>query len=98
MAQVAFPLTSFSDADGSPLANGYLLIHTSDDATVTGTSSSLQICRDAVVKVLLDTTGTITGSPVFWPNSAMSPAGLYYVLRAFSSNGQMVLGPTKVTI
>jgi len=88
MAQVSFPITTYLDSSGKPLANGYLLINLTFDAAI-GTTSS-QVCAGLKVQVNLDSNGVITGSPVFWQNSSLSPSGSMYVVEAYEANGQLV--------
>jgi hypothetical protein len=35
---------------------------------------------------------------LFWQNSSISPVGTYYILTVYSSQGQKVAGPLKVTV
>lgn len=82
----------FQDALGNPLALGYLLFMLSQDAQVNG---STQIAAGFTVKIDLDSGGNITSSPAqsIWPNDVLSPAGTFYLVSAYSANGQLVWGP-----
>jgi hypothetical protein len=93
--QVPFPITTYTDIEGRPLVNGYLLIQLSQDAYVSPTTV---LCSLSTVKVLLNDLGVITGDYEFWPNSELTPPNTYYTLRAYSSAGQLVLGPLYVTV
>lgn len=93
MAQQAFPITNYQLPDGSPVANGYLLIRLNIDGNVSDSSIDSNFIR-----VPLDSDGNISGSPVFWPNDEISPSGTYYVLKVYQANGKLVAGPMVVTI
>lgn len=89
------PLTvnTFQNPDGSPVANGYIRIRLSQ----IGSSNSQQI--DIVfTKTLLNASGVIIGSPTFWPNSGILPAGTYYIIEVYNSSGQLIAGPNKVIV
>lgn len=94
MSQVSFPISTFTDAEGNPLSNGYLLIRINTDAM----SPSGQICYQLQVRIPLDVNGEVSGSYLFWPNVSLNPLGSYYVLRAYAADGQLVLGPLTVII
>jgi hypothetical protein len=92
---VPFPITTFTDAEGNPLSNGYLILRISTDVV---TPDDTQLCYQIAVKVPLDSNGAISGSPLFWPNDGLLPADSYYILSAYSANGQLVLGPVLVIV
>jgi len=92
---VPFPITTYTDIEGNPIANGYLIIRLSQDAFV---SKANVVCSQRVVKIPLNSSGQITGSFNFWPNYLLTPSNTYYTLRAYSSAGQLVLGPLYVTV
>jgi hypothetical protein len=93
MPRTALTVNTFQNPDGSPVANGYLLISLNQDGSVNNTQ--LQFNQ---VKVLLDSSGVITGSPTFWPNASISPPGTYYIISVYSASGQLVAGPNKLTV
>ena len=93
MTRVALTVTNFQNIDGSPVASGYLLFKLNVDASVDDTQVSSQIIR-----IPLDTNGDIVGSPVFWDNSSLAPSGTYYVRSVYSAKGQLISGPSKVTV
>lgn len=82
----------FQDALGNPLALGYLQFELSQDSQVNGTT---QIAAGYIVKINLDSSGNISTSPAqsVWPNDVISPVGTFYLVSAFSANGQLVWGP-----
>lgn len=93
MAQTALTVNTFVNPDGSPVANGYIRIRLSQDGSV----SSHQI-QSNYTEIALDSNGTITGSPLFWPNADISPSGTYYILLVYAATGQIVSGPSIVTV
>jgi len=92
-SRVAFPITNFQTPDGNALANGYLRIRLSND----GTSSGMQIERK-FTRIPLDSSGNVTGTPTVYHNSDVLPAGTYYVYLAYTSKGQLVAGPIKLSV
>lgn len=94
MARTNFPVTSFQDLDGSPLAGGTIKIAISQDAQ----AADGQVCAGMTLTVPLDSTGTVTFIPQVWPNGSLLPTGTTYVLEAFNAQGLRVLGPSNVTV
>jgi len=88
MPRVPFPVTNFTDLDGSPLSDGYLIIRVTED---TQTPDGGQLCAGAVVQVDLDSGGNVEGSPTFWGNNAMLPNTTAYLLNSYNADGQKVL-------
>ena len=78
---------NFQDLSGNVLANGYLLFELSHDGEVS--SVPAQIVAGLKVKVNLNSSGSIPSSPavLIWSNDAIAPAGSYYIVRAFKSDG-----------
>lgn len=93
--KASFPQTTFTDAGGNPLSNGYLLIRLSADAQAPDSS---QIASQRVMRVALDANGVITGGPEFWPNSEMNPSSTVYLLSVFRQNGQKLISDLPVTV
>lgn len=91
--KVPLPITQYVYLNDVPVANGYLLL----SLNVNGQAGSEQL-QDNKYKIPLDVNGTIVGTPTFWPNSLISPAGTYYVCTVYNSTGQIVAGPYKVTL
>ena len=85
MSQQLFPITNYQTANGSPVANGHLVINLSSD----GVAGTDQVSSRAVT-IPLDVNGNIIGSPLFWPNDQITPAGTQYVVQVFSADGQRV--------
>ena len=94
MAQASFPIQTFENADGSDVANGYLLIHLSNDAA----SASGQISAKIKSEVALGTLGEILDNPQFWENSSLTPNDTVYFLEVYNADGLRICGPIPVTV
>lgn len=83
---------AFQDCLGGVLANGYLIMELSQDAQVNG---STQVVAGYKVQITLDASGNVKASPAqsVWPNDVLSPANTFYIVSAFTENGQLVWGP-----
>ena len=88
--RASLPQTTFTDAEGQPLANGSLEIQLTKDAQ--DPVLNLQLASGRTCHLPLDAGGNITGSGTtfFYPNSELSPSDTFYILRAFSAQGQLV--------
>jgi hypothetical protein len=80
----------FQDAEGNPLASGYLIFQLSQDAQVNGTT---EITAGSKLNIPLDGSGNVLGTPSIWPNDVIAPANTFYIVSAYSENGQLVWGP-----
>lgn len=78
---------TWQNVDGNPLANGYLLMHITDDAQIPTVG---QISSLIKFKVTLDANGSILGTVNIWPNNVLNPATTQYVVQAYSAAGQFV--------
>lgn len=83
---------AFQDCLGNVLANGYLTLELSQDAQV---NTSTQIAAGYKVTIQLDVNGSVKTTPVqsAWPNDVLSPASTFYIVSAFTQNGQLAWGP-----
>jgi hypothetical protein len=86
-------LNSYQNADGTPVANGFLLVGLNQTATALG-----NVISTNKVKVLLDANGDVVGSPDFFPTSSLNPPGTQYFLSIYTATGQLVSGPTILVI
>jgi hypothetical protein len=93
MPQVSLPITTFVEPNGQPLANGTLLIRLSQDGNANSTNLCANICS-----IALDAQGNVTGNPLVWPNADITPSGTYYILAAYSAQGELVSGPDSLTV
>ena len=94
MPQASFPIQNFQNADGSDVANGYLLIHLSNDAA----SSSGQVVARIKSEVTLGTLAEILNNPQFWENSSLAPNDTVYFLEVYNADGLRICGPIPVTV
>jgi hypothetical protein len=85
--------TTYQNPDGSPVANGFLLIGLNQAATSGGNAIGV-----SKVTVLLDANGTIIGTPEFASSSTLEPPTAYYILTIHAATGQQVSGPTILVI
>ena len=99
MATVApFPYTTFHAANDAPIANGLLSIRLNVDGNVDTGSGTLQLCSGIEVKIPLNQFGIVNGNLNVWPNADITPSGTYYVYSVYSAKGDLVLGPSIVTV
>ena len=94
MSRQAFPFTTFTDPSGSALSGGYILLEVNEDVQ----SPSGLLCRGMTLRGELDVNGALISVPQVWPNSQLLPSDSYYVLRGYTSSGELVLGPMRVTV
>jgi hypothetical protein len=85
---------NFQDTQGNLLVNGYLTFVLSQDAQANTTTN---ICAGREIKILLNSSGSISTSPAqyMWPNDVLTPANTFYVVRGYTSAGQLVWGPNS---
>ena len=95
MPQASFPIQNFQNADGSDVANGYLLIHLNNDATALGTG---QVGAKIKSEVTLGALGEILNNPQFWENASLTPNDTVYILEVYNAEGLRVCGPIPVTV
>ncbi len=93
MPQIALVVHTFVNPDGTPVANGYIRIRLNQDGSVNNTQ-----IQSSFTQIPLDSNGTIVGSPVFWTNASISPSGTYYVLQVYAASGQLISGPSRLTV
>lgn len=89
------PLTltggNFSDAEGNPLALGYLIFVLSQDSSVSG----INVCAGVEIKVPLNSSGSADGTVAIWGNDALSPVNSYYRVTGYTAEGQPAWGPNN---
>jgi hypothetical protein len=93
MPKIALPIHTFQYPTGAPVANGFIVISLSQAGSVNDTQLQSNSTR-----IPLDSSGVIAGSPTFWPNADISPAGTCYIVSVYSAQGQLVAGPNKITV
>lgn len=89
-----FPYTTFTDSMGSPLSGGYVLIEISTDVQ----SPDSSMCRGMVTRVALDDSGVMISVPQVWSNMLLLPAGSFYLLSAYTADGELASGPTSIQV
>ncbi len=80
----------FQNAEGSPLANGFLIMKLSGDEVAMSVG---QIDAGTKIRVPLDSSGNVFGTVSVWPNDVIQPVNSYYTVEAYNANGQLVWGP-----
>ena len=89
---------SFQDTEGNLLSNGYLTFELSQDCIVNGIT---MVCAGFVIQVPLNPSGSVASSPL-WPVDLITPIypnlPLFYMVTAFSAEGQKVWGPFPQSI
>ena len=83
----------FMDAEGNPLAGGYLTFLLNNDESV----NDSQIAAGVEITVPLDAFGDVVSSPgVFmWGNDVLSPINSYYRVTGYTAEGQTAFGPNS---
>jgi len=76
---------AFSDFQGGPLANGYLVMELSHDAQQTDTPG--EIVAGLKIRVPLDNNGNVAGTVLVWPTDQLLPSGNFYIVNAYRSDG-----------
>ena len=88
-APVSPAVTIYLDPAGNPV-EGYLRVRLNTDGTVIDRQLS-----STFVEIPL-TNGV--DSATYWPNSLINPSGTYYIRAVYTTEGQEVAAPAKVTI
>lgn len=87
---------SFKDIESNVLSNGYLIFELYQDEVVNTTTL---ICSLRTIKVNLDSTGNVPASTYsLWPNDLISPANSFYLVSAYTAQGQLVWGPNPQSV
>lgn len=80
---------NFQDAQGNPLANGYLTFRLNTDAMVAN-SPNIQVGAGRVVNVTLGPDGNVYGAFPIWGNDVLQPSGTVYIVHGYSAAGELV--------
>jgi hypothetical protein len=88
---------NFVDSEGNPLENGFLLFELSQDGIV---NTSTRVCSNYTVQISLNSSGSISSIPSYFlfPNDTITPSGTFYIVSAFTAEGQKVWGPNVQNI
>ena len=79
------PVTTFQDAQGNLVIEGYLLIRLSQDAKAPDNS---HICAGRATRTDLDVNAQ--AFPLLWANSVLTPAGTMYRVDTFTAEDRLV--------
>ena len=82
----------WQDAEGNPLALGYLTFRLNTDG-----QSGVQIAAGRLITIPLDSSGNIAGTPSLWTNDTTSPITTYSII-AYTAEGQPVWRYPKFTL
>ena len=88
---------AFQDSEGNVLVNGYLKLHLSQDASVSGVGN---ICSGVEITIQLDASGNAVASPpqYIWGNDNLLPINTYYRVTGYTASGQPAWGPNNQQI
>jgi len=76
---------NFQDAEGNPVANGFLTLELCSDSQ--STSPLAQVVGGLVTKIPLDNNGNIAGTALVFPNDTLNPANSCYLVEVFREDG-----------
>jgi hypothetical protein len=84
----------FQDAEGNPIANGYLIMELSQDSSVSGAGN---IAAGISIRIQLDANGNVVGSPPqsVWGNDILLPTNSFYRVTGYTAAGQPSFGPNN---
>ena len=86
---------TFTDPQGNPLANGYLVMQLSHDGQ-SGTPN--QVVSGLKQRVTLNASGQISPAVAIYSNTGLLPASTFYYITAYDSTGTEVIPRSSVTI
>jgi hypothetical protein len=86
---------NFQDANGAPLALGYIIMQLSQDAQ---SSQQSQVDGGRTITITLDANGNADAGQYVWPNTALNPSTTYYIVNVYSAAGQLVWGPNYMLV
>lgn len=83
---------SFQDNQGNVLSNGWLTFQLSHDANVAvlGSPTGSQVTAGQITTMLLNQNGSLCPLQYIWTNDVLTPAGSYYLVTAYNSQGLQV--------
>ena len=89
--QFSLPIQTYLHPDNTPVANGYLRVRLNKSGSLAiGGPVVYHQVENNFVTVPLDSNGVISGSPLFWANSLMTPSDTYYIIEVYTRQGQYV--------
>lgn len=80
---------NFQDNTGNPLSCGYLVFTLAHDENVSllGSSTGSQVVSGIQTTFYLDMNGSVVSNSGIWTNDNLTPAGSYYIVKAYNSSG-----------
>lgn len=81
---------AFTDAQGNPMASGYLVFNLSGPANLIAGG---QIAPVPPIRINLGVAGTVVPGQSIEANDEMQPTGTFYIVRLFNVNNVVVRGP-----
>ena len=79
---------SFQDSEGNLLSGGYLTMRLNQDGVV----NTSQVCAGIKITITLDGYGSVIAGQYVWANDVLLPTNSYYVVTAYTANGQIAWG------
>jgi hypothetical protein len=79
---------NFQSPNGGPLSNGYLVFTLNHDSNIVSLNS--QIVAGLTATLFLDVNGNLVSGQYLYTNDVITPAGSYYTVNAYDSNGIQV--------
>ena len=86
---------NFADAEGNPVALGYIIMQLNQDAQSSLTS---QVVGGRTIKITLDASGNAVAGQYVWPNTALNPTTTFYIVNVYTAAGQLVWGPNYMLV
>ena len=86
---------NFADAEGNPVALGYIIMQLNQDAQSSLTS---QVVGGRTIKITLDASGNADTGQYVWPNTALNPNTTFYIVNVYTAAGQLVWGPNYMLV
>jgi hypothetical protein len=86
---------TFVDPQGNPLASGYLVFQLSHDEQ-SGTPN--QVVSGLKQRVVLNSSGQINPAVAIYSNTGLTPAGSFYFVTAYASDGTEAIPRSTITI
>ena len=86
---------TFTDPQGNPLANGYLVMQLSHDGQ-SGTPN--QVVSGLKQRVTLNASGQISPAVAIYSNTGLLPANTFYRITVYAADGTEVIPVSAITI
>lgn len=83
---------AFTDAQGNPIANGYIVFNLSGPANIIAGGEIVPV---PPITITLTVNGFVTPGQKIMGNDELQPTGTYYIVKVFNDNNVLVRGPQK---